>query len=40
MMSVSTTADALRLNLSERLLSTEHAARSVYELLFYSESIG
>ena len=49
MLALSTSSDALRLNLSESLMSATGAAavsrrhvgpRSVFELLFYSESIG
>lgn len=40
MMAVSTSADALRLNLSESLMDVNGAARPVNELLFYSEAIG
>jgi drug/metabolite transporter (DMT)-like permease len=40
MMAVSTSADAVRLNLSEKLMDVNGAARSVNELLFYSEAIG
>lgn len=48
MLSLSTTADAFRLNLSESLMTSDTsgrsrrtaAPRSVYELLYYSEMIG
>ena len=48
MLSLSTTADAVRLNLSESLMTSDTsgrsrrtaAPRSVYELLYYSEVIG